>query len=822
MEEIKNNNTNNQQSAHSQFLRAVSGVSQTSIHDIYFETEEEVNDESSPLLQMNQQSKLVNNDDRNPLLANKGSATNGRILTEDDGLLFHMHFNSVIQYRHQNGSEASEINCRGSSKKKKNDRKYSRKQVSNLALQDDLMPDNQQNNKDHLSQSVQELDFDDLPALIKKQSNKDDISPPPKLIKTMKKSSTKDQTKQSTSKQDSNQYVIRMMNSGELTLNPRNRCQSFDEILEANSEDDNNMDQSSGDQQDVGQVNKQDSDMEDEVEISIQNEEIKEEDEKKYEKEMNQLFKIETKFLFRQSNNNLRLSSNNLNQFSHDRDLIRTETADFPMKLLTHAMLDPSRIQAGNTIQSSQDLEDQIQQFQRNNNGGGTPRFPTDEEIEEQELKMLLTFAFKDEEEIDRFSREMTFIINQDPIIERPPESKIKNLRTELRRDKPSNKKTLVFTSIDGLFMFSSHAQIVKTCDRMIKIRKDGIKRTVKLFYRPHLHTFIKTLSKYFELILYLREDQPQSKQWVEAFNYALEGNTQVQKKSLQNQNASKIQEKNSINQLSSKHFTTVLTKEQCIVDKPMRVICRNKDLLLEGRSIKNMLFITNDIRDMTLVHQNAIFVRSYHGNKYENTLAKLKIYLLKHILECGDVRDVIKRDFLSHTKQHQMMLTKKQNKLQQQPLDQIQQISKPQNFPIKLMQMSNQQEKPNLEELSYSNNQSITYNQNVGNISVKSHKMVSASQNGKSNSDSLKNLKDQIELDKINDNDKIHKKTPHKAQTQTTQAISGINNLNVIGNNNQKKGSRNNSSSGASKTKNKQASSQQQQEMINIQKRNK
>ena len=30
---------------------------------------------------------------------------------------------------------------------------------------------------------------------------------------------------------------------------------------------------------------------------------------------------------------------------------------------------------------------------------------------------MLLTFAFKDEEEIDRFSREMTFIINQDPII---------------------------------------------------------------------------------------------------------------------------------------------------------------------------------------------------------------------------------------------------------------------------------------------------------------------------------------------------------------------------------------------------------------------
>lgn len=91
-----------------------------------------------------------------------------------------------------------------------------------------------------------------------------------------------------------------------------------------------------------------------------------------------------------------------------------------------------------------------------------------------------------------------------------------------------------------------------------------------------------------------------------------------------------------------------------------MRVVCRNKDLLLEGRQLKNILFVTNDIRDMTLIHQNSIYVRSYHGNKYENTLAKLKVYLLKHILECNDVRDVVKRDFLSHTKQHQMKLLKK------------------------------------------------------------------------------------------------------------------------------------------------------------------
>jgi len=51
------------------------------------------------------------------------------------------------------------------------------------------------------------------------------------------------------------------------------------------------------------------------------------------------------------------------------------------------------------------------------------------------------------------------------------------------------------------------------------------------------------------------------------------------------------------------------------------------------------------------LVHQNAIIVRPYHGNKYENTLAKLKVYLLKHFIDCNDVRDIIRRDFLIHLK---------------------------------------------------------------------------------------------------------------------------------------------------------------------------
>ena len=73
--------------------------------------------------------------------------------------------------------------------------------------------------------------------------------------------------------------------------------------------------------------------------------------------------------------------------------------------------------------------------------------------------------------------------------------------------------------------------------------------------------------------------------------------------------------------------------------------------MLLEGRSIKDIVFITTEVKETLLIHQNSIIVRSYHGNKFENTLKKLKIYLLKHIVDATDVRDVIRRDFLSHYK---------------------------------------------------------------------------------------------------------------------------------------------------------------------------
>jgi hypothetical protein len=59
----------------------------------------------------------------------------------------------------------------------------------------------------------------------------------------------------------------------------------------------------------------------------------------------------------------------------------------------------------------------------------GTPRFPTNEEIEFEERKLLLSFAFKNEDEIQTFRREMSIVVNTEYQIERPNENAYKALR---------------------------------------------------------------------------------------------------------------------------------------------------------------------------------------------------------------------------------------------------------------------------------------------------------------------------------------------------------------------------------------------------------
>ncbi len=74
---------------------------------------------------------------------------------------------------------------------------------------------------------------------------------------------------------------------------------------------------------------------------------------------------------------------------------LKYDTADFPMKLVTQGLLDEES--PVSDIINDPSHPDYLAMVALKKNGIGTPRFPTQEEIENEERKLLLSFAFKDE-----------------------------------------------------------------------------------------------------------------------------------------------------------------------------------------------------------------------------------------------------------------------------------------------------------------------------------------------------------------------------------------------------------------------------------------
>ena len=80
------------------------------------------------------------------------------------------------------------------------------------------------------------------------------------------------------------------------------------------------------------------------------------------------------------------------------------------MKLLTRALIEESKSHHKQSCDSeSSEVWDRLQKKLN-----GTPRFATGEEIENEEKRLLLTFAFKNQDEVDNFKRELSFVINME------------------------------------------------------------------------------------------------------------------------------------------------------------------------------------------------------------------------------------------------------------------------------------------------------------------------------------------------------------------------------------------------------------------------
>jgi len=80
----------------------------------------------------------------------------------------------------------------------------------------------------------------------------------------------------------------------------------------------------------------------------------------------------------------------------------------------------------------------------------------------------------------------------------------------------------------------------------------------------------------------------------------------------------------------------------------------KNLDLLLEGRSLKDIVIIDNSSIYYRDHLYNGIPIIDFEGDKSDKALLPLKDYLISRILPAEDVREVIKEDFLgSFLKRH-------------------------------------------------------------------------------------------------------------------------------------------------------------------------
>lgn len=106
-------------------------------------------------------------------------------------------------------------------------------------------------------------------------------------------------------------------------------------------------------------------------------------------------------------------------------------------------------------------------------------------------------------------------------------------------------------------------------------------------------------------MILYLKDDPAQAEQLLSVLNSVVDSSQNHRRGSLVDATQNKRQRKHSIvsKEAQKQFFDIILTKEHCIINKAYRVICRNKELLLDGRSLKNILFIANEVKDTCLVH---------------------------------------------------------------------------------------------------------------------------------------------------------------------------------------------------------------------------
>eukprot|EP00347_Sterkiella_histriomuscorum_P003489 403364102 len=202
------------------------------------------------------------------------------------------------------------------------------------------------------------------------------------------------------------------------------------------------------------------------------------------------------------------------------------------------------------------------------------------------------------------------------PKFQRTYSKNYKNVQMSFRKVS-KKKKTIVFDIDETLVLATCKEKDLKAVDDQIFIKMTRFGGSCKAYlnFRPYLFDMLDELSKDFELILYTCGTASYAQVFAES----------VQRK--------------------RKYFNHVLSLTHCLYSMENDMFIKDLKILEEGRSLKDVVIVDNNIQSFFLQLSNGIPIYDYTGDKNDEVLLSLTEYL-KSFLDVDDVRTKIDRDF--------------------------------------------------------------------------------------------------------------------------------------------------------------------------------
>ncbi len=181
-------------------------------------------------------------------------------------------------------------------------------------------------------------------------------------------------------------------------------------------------------------------------------------------------------------------------------------------------------------------------------------------------------------------------------------------------------KKTIVF-DMDETLIRAQTKDLGDNCS--IQINVDN--QSLYVATRPHLKEVIENLSKHFELILFTAGSQKYANVIINVLLFQ--------------------------NIIKEDTFALTLTRNECFEVPEKKVYIKDLAKLLSNRSLEDIVIVDNKVQSYTLHLENGIPISDFKGDQSDCMLKELESFLMTYVLNCDDVRTVIRERFHNSVK---------------------------------------------------------------------------------------------------------------------------------------------------------------------------